>query len=351
MKIWIDVLTPKQANLFSILARRLREHGHEPVVTTRRYREVEQILQIRGTEATVIGRHGGAELAEKLLESSKRVTGLAEHIATRAPSLAISFCSPEAARVAFGLGIPHYALCDSPHASAVCRLSIPLSQRLFTPKAVPKAAWKEYGIASSQIVRYNALDPAVWIPEYSPGIDPHQTLGLDEDAPFVVLRVEEEYASYLIQRGKPRKSIIPQLVRPLRQLGIQVVLMPRYESQVEALNREYADVATVTTNVLDGVGLVSHALFFIGAGGTMNAEAALIGTPTISCYPSTPTYVDRYLLRPRLVERVLSPRRVVSRVRRILSNPRSADSHREKAREALSRMEDPLKVITSSLGL
>jgi len=351
MRTWVDVLTPKQANLFSVLVRRLREGGHDVYATTRHYREVQELLQLRRTEATAIGRHGGADLSAKLIESSKRITELTEYVTEKKPDLAISFCSPEAARVAYGLGVPHYAICDSPHAQAVCRLSIPLSRKLFTPRAVPKSAWKRYGIASLNIVRYNALDPAAWICAYAPGADPRRVLGLDKEKPIIVVRTEEEYASYILQLQKPWKSIIPRLVTSLVELGVQIVVLPRYDEQIKLLTGELSSVAIVPAHVIDAIGLLSRSSVFVGAGGTMSAEAALMGVPTISFYPPAPTYVDRYLLKLGLAERILSPDRVVSRVRRLLADPRLADRQRKKANHVLARMEDPVRVVMANLGL
>lgn len=351
MKIWIDVLTPKQANLFSVFVRRLEECGHEFLITSRHYREVEGLLHIRGIKASIIGKHGGPSLSAKLTESSRRIAELTRHVVMKKPDLAVSFCSPEAARVAYGLGIPHYAICDSPHAEAVCRLSLPLSKKLFTPKAIPKSAWKRYSILSSDIVQYDALDPAVWIRAYAPGADPRKALGLDYDIPIIVLRTEEEYASYLLRTRTTVKSVINRVARPLSELGAQVVALPRYERQVETLARELDDFAVVPRRVIDAIGLLSRASVFIGAGGTMNAEAALMGVPTISCYPSNPTYVDRYLFKLGLAERILSQHRMVGRVRRFLTDPRSRNRQKEKANRVLSKMEDPLDVIMVHLGL
>jgi predicted glycosyltransferase len=350
MRIWIDVLTPKQANLFSVLVSRLRAEGHEAFLTTRHYREVEQLLHIRGTKATVIGRHGGADLPTKLAESSKRITELAEFVNHRTPDIAISHCSPEAARVAYGLRIPHYAICDSPHAEAVCRLTLPLSRKLFTPKAIPKSAWKRYGVVSSEIVQYNALDPVVWIREYAPELDSRETSGPDEEKPMVLLRSEEEYASYILT-ATAKRSIITQLARPLSELGARVIMLPRYERQVEMLTKELAGVAFVLPSVVDALGLLAQCSAFIGAGGTMSAEAALMGVPTISCYPSEPTYVDKFLFKLKLAERVLSVDRAVARVHRILKDPKLAIRQRQRADRVLAKMEDPLRVIMTHLGL
>jgi len=351
MKIWIDVLTPKQANLFSVFVRRLRKHGHQVLVTTRHYREVEGLLRIRKVDATVVGKHGGGDLSGKLVESSKRITALAGYVAKRGAHLAISFCSPEAARVSYGLGIPHYAICDSPHAEAVCKLSLPLSSELFTPRAVPKSAWKRYAMPPYRIVRYNALDPVVWIREYAHGPERSNALGLDWERPTVVLRTEEEYASYLLQTETRKKSLIAQLTRPLSELDAQVVVLPRYEKQVQMLTRGLDDRAIVLDKVVDGLSLLSRASAFIGAGGTMSAEAALMGVPTISCYPSEPTCVDRYLIRLGLVERILSTKKIVSRVRRYLADPKLANRQKTNANRLLARMQDPVHIVMSRLGL
>ena len=142
MRVWLDVLTPKQANLFAELHDRLNAKGCKVLVTTRHYREVNELLELRKLKTSKFGRHGGAYLKDKLLESSKRVTALAEIVGDYSPDVAISFSSPEAARVAFGLKIPHYCVSDSPHAEAVCRLTIPFSQKLFTPWVIPTYAWK-----------------------------------------------------------------------------------------------------------------------------------------------------------------------------------------------------------------
>jgi predicted glycosyltransferase len=350
MRIWIDVLTPKQANLFSVLVSRLRAEKHEVFLTTRHYREVEQLLHIRGTKAAVIGRHGGADLVRKLAESSKRITELAEFVNHRTPDIAISYCSPEAARVAYGLRIPHYAICDSPHAEAVCRLTLPLSRKLFTPRATPRNAWKRYGVVSSEIVQYNALDPVVWIREYAPEFESRKTSRPDEEEPMVLLRSEEEYASYILTTTAKR-SIITQLARPLSELGARVVVLPRYERQVETLTKELAGVASVLPDAVDALELLARCSAFIGAGGTMSAEAALMGVPTISCYPSEPTYVDKYLFKFKLAERMLSVDRAVARVRRILKDPKLAIRQKQKADHVLAKMEDPLRVIMTHLGL
>ena len=45
MKVWIDILTPKQTLFFEPLIEALQERGDEVVVTSSRYREAELMLR------------------------------------------------------------------------------------------------------------------------------------------------------------------------------------------------------------------------------------------------------------------------------------------------------------------
>ena len=77
------------------------------------------------------------------------------------PDLVISYGSPEAARISFGLGIKHIMFCDSPHANAVMRLTLPLIQKLLIPYVISKKEFSKYGINEKDIVQYKAIDAVV----------------------------------------------------------------------------------------------------------------------------------------------------------------------------------------------
>ena len=141
----------------------LRKSGHELLCTSRHYREAVDLAKIQGLNLKIVGRHGGSERYEKLQESAKRIHQLAYEIRKFKPDIAITFSSPEGARVAFGLGIKHIGFNDSPHAEAVSKLTIPLMDHLFSPWVIPNSAWALFGISKKNITRYRALDPAAWL--------------------------------------------------------------------------------------------------------------------------------------------------------------------------------------------
>jgi predicted glycosyltransferase len=77
----------------------------------------------------------------------------------------------------------------------------------------------------------------------------------------------------------------------------------------------------------------------------MNAEAALLGIPTISCYPLKPTCIDEYLFRMKLAERILTPDRIIARVNECLNDSTCLTRQKKRAEATMSRMEDPVRVI------
>ena len=167
MRIMIDILTPKQCMLFWKLSEELKRRGHRVFNVSRQYREVVNLLKLKRLEAKIIGRHGGKELAGKLKASAHRILELASYFEEVDPDVAVSFSSPEMARVSYGLGVPHICINDSPHAEAVAKLTIPLSTKLLGPKIIPKESWTRYGISEDRIKQYNALDPWAWLKDLS----------------------------------------------------------------------------------------------------------------------------------------------------------------------------------------
>ena len=351
MNILIDILTPKQCMLFQRVSERLEERGHRVLMVSRGYREVNQIIMMKGIDAVAVGRHGGKNLKDKLVESAKRIAKLTPIFSDFEPDVAVSFSSPETARVSYGLGVPHINISDSPHAVAVSKLTLPLSSKLLTPKMIPKRSWIKYGIPPEDIVQYNALDPWAWLKDFKPEIDVLFELGIDETRPLMTIRSPEIFAAYLL--GNPEnESVIGDFVN--RFLGLyddlQIVMIPRYSEQLESYKNAYCGKIIVPRSVIDGPSLLYYSDVFIGAGGTMSAEAALLGVPTISCYPGESYLIERYMVEMGLIERETNLEKLVEKVKKILDNPGvERRRHEEIVNQVIESYEDPVDVIVAEI--
>jgi hypothetical protein len=300
--------------------------------TSRNYREVIALARLKGMKMEFVGKHGGADKAIKLTASLNRMSSLAERIRRFGPDLTISFCSPEASRISYGLGIRHVAFCDSPHAEAVMRLSVPLVQKLLIPWIIPKEEFVRFGIAKKDIIPYKAIDAAV-IVRNSKRSKRH-----GERKKSILIRIEEEQAAYAKSDQKRISDIIDRIANEFTDAD--VVVLPRYKQQVNVLRREFGSKIRILDKVTIGSELLQNTDVFVGSGGTMTAEAALFGIPTIS-YNAVPNLVQDYLVRKKLVHLQPDPAKITDLVARFLHSDK--DAVRARAKNALMSMEDPVE--------
>lgn len=333
MKIWFDILTPKQVMFFNRAASLLHQSGHDVLCTSRSYREAVELAKIKKLDLAIVGSHGGADRYDKLRESANRIYELAEVVRRFGPDVALTFSSPEGARVAYGLGIRHVGFNDSPHAEAVARLTVPLMSKLFTPWIIPYSAWTSYGIAGKNISRYRALDPAAWLKHDE---KPEAKAG---DRKTILLRLEESKASYIADKKLGTGKMIDDFVNGLSD-SANIVVLCRYQDQIAEVESRYGNRVHVLKDVVDGTALVRSAQLFIGAGGTMTAEAALLGKPTISIAPIH-YYVEKYLVKAGLVKLATDSKTLVKLARKMVLDKEYQQKQKKKAARILAGMEDP----------
>ncbi len=320
----------------------LRNSGHDVLCTSRQYREAVELAKIKKLDLTVIGSHGGADRYDKLRQSASRTHALAEVVKRFSPDAAVTFSSPEGARVAYGLGIRHIGFIDSPHAEAVARLTVPLMSRLLCPWVIPYSAWERYGIAKRDVTRYRALDPAAWL-KYNEAPEAGQ------GKKTILLRLEESKASYIADKKLGTGKMIDDFVGELWQ-SADIVALCRYQDQIAEVEARYGSRVQVLKDVVDGTALVKSAQLFVGAGGTMTAEAALLGKPTISIAPLQ-FYVEKYLLKSGLVKRATTSKLLVKMSRKMISDERYRQGQKKRAARIRAGMEDPTDRMISALRL
>jgi predicted glycosyltransferase len=321
---------------FKYFVQDLHGDGHEILCTGRKYRELTELAKIHDINIKIVGKHGGNDRYEKLIASIERTRKLSDIIKSFEPNLTVSFSSPEACRLSFGLGIDHYVFNDSPHAEAVGRLCIPLSTRLFCPWVIPYKAWKNFGIDKSRIVRYKALDPVVWIRkqlEKSENIQYHHYEISElkkERENTILIRPEEVKASYITDNRNVQNSVtlIDSIIEKF-SLSSNILILARYQDQVDFYKNRYQNKACVLENVVDGTSLLQDIDIFVGAGGTMSAEAVLLGKPVISISPID-FYVENFLINSGFIKKIRNQKELCKYISHIISNIRNKDRNKKK---------------------
>ncbi len=307
--------------------------------TSREYEEVTKLAKIRDFDLIFVGKHGGDDKKAKLQASIDRMGKLFRKIKAFSPDMTISFCSPEAARISFGLGIRHVAFCDSPHADAVMRLTLPLIQKLLIPNAIPKNEFSKYGIDKKNIISYKAIDAVVTIKRK---INQEASLAFRENKrKNILIRIEEEEATYASKSSK----IIPIIKQVVKEHGEEnIVILGRYTKQIQNLQKKFGKKAKIVKMSFDGKHLLNNTDVFIGSGGTMTAESALMGIPTIS-YNAVPNIIENFLVKKYLVKRETNPNKISNHIKKIFGS--SNNINKKRAKIIVEQMEDPIqKLIT-----
>ena len=334
MKIWIDILTPKQLLFSEPIIEKLGQK-HDILCTSREYNEVTKLAKIRHFDLIFVGKHGGGDKKSKLKASIERIEKLSKKISKFGPDVVISFGSPEAARISFGLGIKHIMFCDSPHANAVMRLTLPLIQKLLIPYVIPKKEFSKFGINEKDIVQYKAIDAVVTI---------QRKINQNIISPFknnnkknILIRIEEEEAAYTSKSSR----IIPIIQKIANDYKDEnIIVLGRYIQQIINLQKIMGKKSKVIKMSCDGKYLLNDTDVFIGSGGTMTAESALMGIPTIS-YNAVPNIIENFLVKKSLVKRETNPKKVSNEIKKIFA--RKNDENQKRAKKVVKQMEDPIE--------
>ena len=343
IKIWFDIITPKDVLFFEPMIKKLSEKNNNTIMsTTRNYREAVGLARVRNMKIKSVGRHGGTSLIEKLRASSDRVSKLTNVIDKFGPDLAISFCSPEASRVAFGLGIKHVAFSNVVHYAAMMRLSIPLLDRLLVPAHIPKKRFAKFGISASNITQYNAMDEAVIVRNSSQ--NPQKPRLELKKQKTILFRPYENQAAYASGVTFDTIKAIKALTEELTEYN--VIVLGRYTEQIKSIKRDLGKKAIILDKVIDSESIFSIADVFVGSGGTMTSEAALRGLPTIS-YEGIPNADEKHLVRMGLVKRCRDPEVIPRAVLKAMTE--DSKKRNIKVNKFLNAMEDPYKALLNTI--
>ncbi len=319
--IWVDITNLPHVLFFKNFINK------GMVVTSRKFGMLKKLLIRHGIDSIEIGKHAGKDTKKKLIESLKRQVKLAEIISKMDIDVAISKQSVEMPRVAFGLKIPSIQMIDNEFAEEQNRLSVSLCSRIIVPKALDKRLLINQGADRRRIKIFNGLFELANIRLFNPAEDVEVP---EIPGNYVLVRPEPRFASYF--RGS---NITQEIIDELKK-SHDVFVIPR--------GHETYNGARALKNK-DSLNLIYHAKAFIGGGGTMNRESALLGTPTISFYPQDLLGVDRMLIKKGLMYHTTDPKTVVSLIAE-LSKP----DLRKKAAAIKRKMDDPLEIIKNEVN-
>ncbi|MEM3698128.1 MAG: DUF354 domain-containing protein [Candidatus Bathyarchaeia archaeon] len=318
MKIWYDALTGKHVRYGAAIAARLRRLGCDVILTTRKHPDTLELAKTLGENFIPVGQYNPTSLYTRLTHSVKRILTLSKMFKDDLPVVAISHQSVELCRVAFGLNVPIILTADTPHATAVNKLTVPLAKAIIVSEAIPKKVYKEYG--ASTLLQFKGVDEVAWIKELK---NPQK---YDYKKPLIVVRQIETKAAYAVGKS----DITEQIAKKLATIG-NVVFLTRYR-------RTKRKNLIIPKHFVDSASLVADADLVVSAGGTIAREAALQGTPSIVISEFGQTFVNKYLSKHNFPLFIVDPSKVLPLAKKYLGT-------KWDVKEKLAKLENPIDVI------
>jgi hypothetical protein len=307
MRVWADLTNTAHVVVLRPLVELLERRGHEVEITARPLSHTVELLEDWGHPFTVIGAYGGASRIGKVRAAASRIPALVRFARGRRFGYGIGHASidlPPACRL---LRIPNSTMFDYEWATTQHHVICRFANRVLVPDAIPAERLSRYGAKPPKLVRFPGLKEEYYLADWEPDPAVLEQLGLERERPLCVIRTAPSYALYL---GGSENPLLPPLIRRVADGETQVVVLARNEEQREAVNGLGAPRVTVPARAVDGRSLVAYADVLVSAGGTMNREAAVLGTPVWSIFEGRMGAVDERLIEEGRLKILRDPEQV-----------------------------------------
>jgi uncharacterized protein len=305
VRVWVDMTNVAHPVVLRPLVELLERDGHEVEITARPLSHTLELLDAWGHPYVPIGHYGGASKAGKAGAAVDRVARLVRFARGRRFDYALAHASADLPPVCRALRIPNTTMFDYEWATLQLHLICRLATRVLVPDAIPPERLRRYGAKPPKLVRYPGLKEEYYLADFEPDRSVLEELGVPAGERLCVVRTPPSYALYL---GGSENELLPPLLRRLDEQGCWTVVLTRTPEQRAAVVSLGLERTLTPERAQDGRSLVALADALVSAGGTMNREAAVLGTPVWSIFEGPLGGVDELLVREGRLKILRDPR-------------------------------------------
>ena len=272
MRIWIDITNTPHVNVLMPIIRHL-EKDHELIFTARDFSETLPLLKKNGITPIVYGNYKGKSRVKKMMGLLGRMWTMLFELPKF--DLALSLGGNYTSAIAFLRGKKSIVFSDNDISFKFFSFAMG-SYFIFPYYFKYQKVQKKYRIKDAQIKTFNGFKEDIYIAEFEP--DP---AFLDQlpFRDFITIRPENLKASYV---PKDSTTIVPQLFEVFK--GKNILFLPRYEEE-KKYAEGYANV-WYPNGPLSGLDVCYYTQAMLTGAGTFAREAALLGVPAVSFFPS-----------------------------------------------------------------
>lgn len=268
MKILVDISHPAHVHLFKNFIWEMEKRGHEIKITAKEKEINFYLLDKYGFEYDKVGKSKKSliEKAINYFSSSKKIEKIAKRFK---PDIFLATGSPYVGRASNSCSKDYIAFYDTEHAEMIYKLFEPYADAICTPSCFLK------NIGPKQI-KYNGYHELAYLHpnRFKPSFESLRDVCLNKDDIFFILRFVSWTASHdRGHKGLNKKGKI-NLVKNLEKYGKVFITS---ESKMPKELEKYK-LKIPPEKIHD---FLYFAQMYLGDGGTMATESAVLGTPAI----------------------------------------------------------------------
>ncbi len=249
------------------------EKKHELIFTARDFSETLPLLEKNGIRPIVYGRYKGKSRIKKIIGLFGRMWTMLFKLPKF--DLALSLGGNYTSAIAFFRRKKSIVFSDNDISFKFFSFAMG-SYFVFPYYFNYQKVQKRYRIKDSQIKTFNGFKEDIYIADFTPDPEFLDQLPFQD---FITIRPENLKASYV---PKDSTTIVPQLFEVFKDRNI--LFLPRYEEE-----KKYAegyDNVWYPDGPLSGLDVCYNTKAMLTGAGTFAREAALLGVPAVSFFPS-----------------------------------------------------------------
>ena len=273
MKIWIDITNTPHVNTLMPIIRHLEVQGHELIYTARDFSETLPLLSKHGITPLVYGKYKGKSRVKKVMGLLQRMWMLLFDLPKF--DLALSLGGNYTSAIAWLRGKKSIVFSDNDISFKFFSFAMG-SYFIFPFYFKYQKIQKKYRIKDGQIRTFQGFKEDIYIADFQPDYSFVDQLPFKE---FITIRPENLKASYV---PKDSKTIVPALFEVFKEENI--LFLPRYEEEKKLV--EGYDNIWYPEHPLSGLDVCYNTKAMLTGAGTFAREAALLGVPAVSFFPS-----------------------------------------------------------------
>jgi uncharacterized protein len=307
MKIWLDFINTPQVSFFVPFIKDFRKSNHEIIITCRDSGNTVDLLKQHELEFHIIGKKVSKQILQKLLSFPLRIIKLYYFIKKQKPDVAASqssFYQPIVARM---LKIPCLYTNDNEHAKGNL-FGFLFANKVIMPVALQNEDFTKKWPLKKKISFYPSVKEAIYLSQ-----DPKLLPLVGGEKNKIYFRPEPWSAQYY---NGPLNFFDDTLLELSNEF--KVVVLPRDSNQIKHYSQSKFDALGVAKKPLSLHSIISDCLLFIGAGGSMTRELAVLEIPVISIYQEEQLCVDKYLIDKGLLK--VNPELTYKEVKAVLDS-------------------------------